>query len=166
MNDVDFKRMIRDFETSARHEDILKKIKKKHMAESKKYQETIKHMKELKEETYQKKNEELKQKLKKKDMILITSLENKQSLPIEHVVDSKTTIDKFLADVTLFPITQVDCKPILIIPAILELFPICKIDLGALKITLKFLRSHPLPTINSPFKPHTLFKSIIDVESI
>ena len=83
MNDVDFKRMIRDFETSARHEDILKKIKRKHLAESKKYQETIKHMKELKEETYQKKNEELKQKLKKKDMILITSLENKQKDKME-----------------------------------------------------------------------------------
>ena len=83
MNDVDFKRMIRDFETSARHEDILKKIKKKHLAESKKYQETIRHMKELKEEIYQKKNEELKQKLKKKDMILITSLENKQKDKME-----------------------------------------------------------------------------------
>ena len=55
MNDIDFKRMIRDFDTSARHEEQLKKIKKKRAAESKKYQETIKHMKELKEETYQKK---------------------------------------------------------------------------------------------------------------
>ena len=52
--------MIRDFETSARHEEQLKKIKKKHLAESKKYQETIKHMKELREETYERKNEELK----------------------------------------------------------------------------------------------------------
>ena len=52
--------MIRDFETFTRHEDQLKKIKKKHLIESKKYQETIKHMKELKEETYQRKNEELK----------------------------------------------------------------------------------------------------------
>jgi len=75
--------MIRDFETSTRHEDILKKIKKKHMAESKKYQETIQHMKELKEETYQKKNAELKQKLKKKEMVLITSLETKQKDKME-----------------------------------------------------------------------------------
>ena len=58
--------MIRDFETSARHEEQLKKIKKKHLAESKKYQETIKHMKELREETYERKNEELKKKIKKK----------------------------------------------------------------------------------------------------
>ena len=75
--------MIRDFETSTRHEDILKKIKKKHMAENKKYQETIQHMKELKEETYQKKNAELKQKLKKKEMVLITSLETKQKDKME-----------------------------------------------------------------------------------
>ena len=53
--------MIKDFETSARHEEQLKKIKKKHLAESKKYQETIKHMKELREETYERKNEELKE---------------------------------------------------------------------------------------------------------
>ena len=48
--------MIRDFETNARHEEHLKKIKKKRAAESKKYEETIKHMKELREETYQRKN--------------------------------------------------------------------------------------------------------------
>ena len=75
--------MIRDFETLTRHEDILKRIKKKHMAESKKYQETIQHMKELKEEAYQKKNAELKQKLKKKEMVLITSLETKQKDKME-----------------------------------------------------------------------------------
>ncbi len=83
MNDVDFKRMIRDFDTTARHEEQLRKIKKKHAAESKKYQETIKHMKELKEETYHRKNEELKQKLKKKEMVLITALENKQKDKME-----------------------------------------------------------------------------------
>jgi hypothetical protein len=70
--------MIRDFETNARQEEHLKKIRKKRAAESKKYQETIQHMKELKEETYQKKNAELKQKLRKKEQVLITSLENKQ----------------------------------------------------------------------------------------
>ena len=75
--------MIRDFETSARHEEQLKKIKKKHLAESKKYQETIKHMKELKEETYQRKNAELKKKLNRKEMLLITQLENKQKDKME-----------------------------------------------------------------------------------
>ena len=75
--------MIRDFETSARHEEQLKKIKKKHLAESKKYQETMKHMKELREETYERKNEELKKKLKRKENILITQLENKQKDKME-----------------------------------------------------------------------------------
>ena len=53
------------------------------MSESKKYQEAIKHMKELKEETYQKKNNELKQKLKRKEMVLITTLETKQKDKME-----------------------------------------------------------------------------------
>ena len=75
--------MIRDFETSTRHKDILKKIKKDQMSKSKRYQETIKHMKELKEETYQKKNADLKAKLKKKEMVLITSLETKQKDKME-----------------------------------------------------------------------------------
>jgi len=75
--------MIRDFETAARHEEQLRKIKKKRMAESKKYQETIKHMKELREETYKRKNEELKKKLKRKENLLITQLENKQKDKME-----------------------------------------------------------------------------------
>jgi hypothetical protein len=69
--------MIKDFETNARHEDHLKKIKKKRAAEMKKYNETIQHMKELREETYQRKNKELKNKLNKKEQLLITALENK-----------------------------------------------------------------------------------------
>ena len=77
MNDFDYKRMIKDFETNARHEDHLKKIKKKRAAEMKKYNETIQHMKELREETYQRKNKELKNKLNKKEQLLITALENK-----------------------------------------------------------------------------------------
>lgn len=40
-------------------------------------------MKELKEETYHRKNEELKKKLKKKEMVLITQLENKQKDKME-----------------------------------------------------------------------------------
>jgi hypothetical protein len=70
--------MIKDFETNARHEDHLKKIKKKRAAEMKKYNEAIQHMKELREETYQRKNKELKNKLNKKEQLLITALENKQ----------------------------------------------------------------------------------------
>ncbi len=70
--------MIKDFETNARHEDHFKKMRKKIAAQSKKYMQTIQHMKEFKEETYQKKSQDLQRKLKKKEQILITSLQNKQ----------------------------------------------------------------------------------------
>ena len=70
--------MIKDFETIARHEDYLKKFRKKRAAQSKKYMETIQHMKEFKEETYQRKNRDLQKKLQKKEQLLITSLQNKQ----------------------------------------------------------------------------------------
>ena len=101
--------MIRDFEINARHEEHLKKIKKKRAAESKKYQETIQHMKELREETYQRKNAELKKKLKKKEQVLITSLENKQkdkmkekqraiAEMIEKENQAKKNIEKFMEE--------------------------------------------------------------------
>ncbi len=48
------------------------------MNESKKYKETVEHMKEFQEETYQKKNKELVKKLNKKDKILLTALKNNQ----------------------------------------------------------------------------------------
>lgn len=78
INDFDYNKMIRDFETNSRHEEHLKKIRKRWATESKKYQETIEHMKELREETYQKKNNDLVKKLKKKEKLLITCLENKE----------------------------------------------------------------------------------------
>jgi hypothetical protein len=58
--------MIKDLETSSRHQEYLKKIRKKLMEESKKYKENIEHMKEFQEETYKKKNNDLINKLKKK----------------------------------------------------------------------------------------------------
>ena len=70
--------MIKDLETSSRHDDQLKKIKKKWMVESKKYKEAVEHMKEFQEETYQKKNKDLIKKLKRKDQILLTALKNNQ----------------------------------------------------------------------------------------
>ena len=101
--------MIRDFETNARHEDHLKKIRKKRATESKKYEETIRHMKELREETYQRKNAELKQKLRKKEQVLITSLENKQkdkmkekeraiAEMVEKENQAKKNIEKFMEE--------------------------------------------------------------------
>ena len=61
-----------DFEANERHQEYLKKIRRKWAAEGKKYDETIQRMKELREETYQKKSKALQQKLKKKEQLLIT----------------------------------------------------------------------------------------------
>lgn len=70
--------MIKDLETSSRHDESLKKVKKKFRDLSKKYKENLDHMKEFQEETYQRKNKELIKRLKKKDQILLTALKNKQ----------------------------------------------------------------------------------------
>lgn len=78
MNKFDYDTMLKDLETTSRHEEHLKKIKKKWMDEGKKYKETVEHMKEFQEETYQKKNKELIKKLKKKDQILLTALKKNQ----------------------------------------------------------------------------------------
>ena len=78
VNDFDFKKMIKDLDVAQRHSDYIKKIKKKWEGESKKYRETINHMKEFREESYVKKNENLVNKLNKKDKLLLTSIETKQ----------------------------------------------------------------------------------------
>jgi len=70
--------MLKDLDTSTRHRDHLKKIKKFWMDENKKYKQNVEHMKEYQEETYKKKNKELIEKLKKKEKLLITSLKNKE----------------------------------------------------------------------------------------
>ena len=78
VNKYDYDTMIKDLETSSRHQEYLRKIRKKWMEESKKYKENIEHMKEFQEETYRKKNRDLINKLKKKEKLLLTSLENNQ----------------------------------------------------------------------------------------
>ena len=78
MNKYDYESMIRDMDTSSRHQEHLRKIRKKYMEENKKYKQNLEHMKEFQEETYQKRNKELIEKLKKKEKVLLTSLQNKQ----------------------------------------------------------------------------------------
>ncbi len=78
MNKYDYESMIRDMDTSTRHQEYLRKIRKHWMDESKKYKQNVEHMKEYQEETYKKRNQELVDKLKKKEKILLTSLQNKQ----------------------------------------------------------------------------------------
>ena len=93
LNDYDFKAMIKEFETASRHEEYLKKIKKKWSDENKKYNENIKQMREFQEETYQKKNKELVKRLKQKEKLLMTSLENNQKTRMK---ERQKTIDTML----------------------------------------------------------------------
>ena len=78
INKYDYDTMIKDLEATTRHEDHLKKIRRKWLDESKKYKEAVEHMKEFQEETYKKKNSDLVKKLKKKDQILLTVLKKNQ----------------------------------------------------------------------------------------
>ena len=78
INKYDYDTMIKDLEATSRHEDHLKKIRRKWLDESKKYKEAVEHMKEFQEETYKKKNSDLVKKLKKKDQILFTVLKKNQ----------------------------------------------------------------------------------------
>lgn len=68
--------MLKDLEHSTRHSDHLKKIRKKWTDFDKKYQTTIANMKIASEEAYQKKNSDLQEKLRKKEKLLKSSLEN------------------------------------------------------------------------------------------
>ena len=97
VNKYDYDTMIKDLETSSRHQEYLRKIRKKWMEESKKYKENIEHMKEFQEETYRKKNRDLINKLKKKEKLLLTSLENNQKtrmLERQKVIESMIEKEK------------------------------------------------------------------------
>lgn len=76
INEIDHAQMMKDFETNSRHEEHLKRIHKKWASESRKYNQTIKKMKELREENYIKKSNAMMEKLNKKEQTLITSLQN------------------------------------------------------------------------------------------
>lgn len=78
INDYDYRKMIKDFEIIERFENNHRKLKKKYQEENKKYQASIEHMKEYREQSYHKKNDSLIKKLNKKENLLITSLENKK----------------------------------------------------------------------------------------
>jgi nicotinamide mononucleotide adenylyltransferase len=63
---------------STRHQDYLRKIKKRWMDENKKYKENVEHMKEFKEEQFQKKTKDLVKRLKEKEKLYLTSFRDKQ----------------------------------------------------------------------------------------
>ena len=75
MNDLDYRRMIKDFEINARHIEYLKKMKKKREVRSKRYDETIQHMKEIKEQYFQKQRQIFRQKLQKRQKTLLITLQ-------------------------------------------------------------------------------------------
>ena len=66
--------MMSDFETTTRHEEHLKKIKKKWVDQGRKFRRTIERMKLEREEHYQEKNKELERKLKQKNQTMLTAL--------------------------------------------------------------------------------------------
>jgi predicted AAA+ superfamily ATPase len=76
INDYDYQKMIKDFEMNARFENNKKKLRKKWKIFHEKYQTTIEHMKEYREQSYRQKKSALIKKLNKKENTLITSLEN------------------------------------------------------------------------------------------
>ena len=76
INKYDFTKMIKDFEADERFQNIKKRLKKKYQEENQKYLINIEHMKELREQNYIKKNTDLRNRLRKKESLLITSLEN------------------------------------------------------------------------------------------
>lgn len=97
INDYDYRKMIKDFEISERFLCNKKKLKKKYHQENKKYQLSIEHMKELREENYLKKSEDLITKLNNKENLLITSLENnsiKKQKKNQKILDAMTQKEK------------------------------------------------------------------------
>ena len=76
INDYDYQKMIKDFEMNARFENNKKKLRKKWKIFHEKYQTTIEHMKEYREQSYRQKKSALIKKLNKKENTMITSLEN------------------------------------------------------------------------------------------
>ena len=72
--------MMSDFETTTRHEEHLKKIRKKWYDQGRKFKRTIERMKLEREEHYQEKNRQLEKKLKQKNQTMLTALDsNKQA---------------------------------------------------------------------------------------
>lgn len=75
INDYDYNKMMSDFEMTSRHEDHLKKIKRKWVEKGRKFRQTIERMKLEREEQYQNKNRELEKRLKMKEQTLLTALD-------------------------------------------------------------------------------------------
>lgn len=78
VNDYDYKSMLRDLESTTRHEEILKKNRKKFEIKNKKYDEAVKNCFQYKEEEYKKKKDKFEERFKEKEALYLTSVANNQ----------------------------------------------------------------------------------------
>ena len=93
INDYDYKKMMKDFEITERFQNLNNKLRKKWKEENKKYQTSIEHMKEVREQNLMKKNKDLIKKLKDKDSIWLTGVEAKKK-------DKQKEKEKIIAEMT------------------------------------------------------------------
>ena len=93
INDYDYKKMLKDFEITERFQNLNDKLRKKWKEENKKYQTSIEHMKEVREQNLMKKNKDLIKKLKEKDSIWLTGVEDKKK-------DKQKEKEKIIAEMT------------------------------------------------------------------
>lgn len=93
INDYDYKKMLKDFEITERFQNLNNKLRKKWKEENKKYQTSIEHMKEVREQSLMKKNKDLIKKLKEKDSIWLTGVEAKKK-------DKQKEKEKIIAEMT------------------------------------------------------------------
>ena len=93
INDYDYKKMLKDFEITERFQNLNNKLRKKWKEENKKYQTSIEHMKEVREQNLMKKNKDLIKKLKEKDSIWLTGVEAKKK-------DKQKKKEKIIAEMT------------------------------------------------------------------
>ena len=93
INDYDYKKMLKDFEITERFQNLNNKLRKKWKEENKKYQTSIEHMKEVREQNLMKKNKDLIKKLKEKDSICLTGVEAKKK-------DKQKEKEKIIAEMT------------------------------------------------------------------
>ena len=93
INDYDYKKMLKDFEITERFQNLNNKLRKKWKEENEKYQTSIEHMKEVREQNLMKKNKDLIKKLKEKDSIWLTGVEAKKK-------DKQKEKEKIIAEMT------------------------------------------------------------------
>ena len=107
INDYDYKKMLKDFEITERFQNLNNKLRKKWKEENKKYQTSIEHMKEVREQNLMKKNKDLIKKLKEKDSIWLTGVEaKKKDKQKEKIIaemtkkenTAKKNVEKFMKD--------------------------------------------------------------------